>query len=115
MQKLVGKRVFDFVPDNEKKPYIALGTPVSQDWGSHTFDGFEFTYTIHGYTESAGKKEAMQIAKRIYSLLHDVDLAITAFETVSCREVLSQVIPEPDGKTHHALIQYRIILGGNPK
>jgi hypothetical protein len=112
---LVGVRVYDWVPDNAPKPYIALGSPVALPFGSHTHDGFEVTFTIHAYSESPGRKEAMTIGNRIYQLLHGVDLGIVGFETVSCQEAVSRVLREDDGKTHHAFIQYQIILGGNPK
>ena len=106
-------RVFDFVPDNQPKPYVALGTPIFEPFGSHTFDGFEIVFPIHAFAESSGRRDAQKLASRIFTLLHNADLEIDGFETVVCEEALSQVEKEDDGKTHHALMQYRIILGGN--
>lgn len=107
------KKVLDYVPDNPEYPYVTIGDIDHNDFGSHTHDGVDSVLMIHVWSQLAGKSEAMQIQNRIYQLLHDVDLQIDSFPTVNCRETFSQVLKDPDGKTHHGVSQYSIILGGN--
>jgi hypothetical protein len=110
---LVTARIFDFVPDNSAFPFVTIGEMRPGEWGSHTGDGIDGTVVLHVFSQSAGRKEVMTVMNRIYQVLHNIDLQITGFPTICFREESSEVILDPDGKTHHGVLQYRCILGGN--
>lgn len=116
LQGLLGgatPRIYDWIPDNPTYPLVAVGDIVCVDFGTHTSSGFEATLSIHVFTQSAGRKDALTIMARVYQLLHEVDLAVTNFPTLSCREASREVIREEDGKTHHGICRYRILIDGN--
>jgi hypothetical protein len=114
LAELIGAdRVFDFVPENEPYPYITIGDMESRDWGSHTHDGFEFDAHIHTWTKASGRKQALEIMARVYQLLHNLDISITDFPTITCREADRRIPLDPDGRTYHGIQRFRIVLGGN--
>jgi hypothetical protein len=110
---LVNSRVYDHVPANPTYPFITMGDVFVQDWGSHTHSGFDVTLVIHTWGQAAGRMSVQEIMNQIYSNLHDADLGITGFNTLSCRESTSRVLVEQDNKTHHGISEYRILLDGN--
>lgn len=107
-------RVYDFVPDNPTFPYVTIADSIFLPSGSHTHHGFEVTATIHVWALAAGRKTGNAIAARIFQLLHDQDLEVPNFPTLSCLEIQNLALVEEDRKTHHNFCQYRILLAGNP-
>lgn len=105
--------VYDSVPDNEPAPFISFGEFNLGDWGSHTSSGVEGEIQLDVWSEQTGKKEVLTIMNRLYEILHNIDLDITGFPTIVFRCALSTVLKDPDGRTHHGIQRYRIILGGN--
>jgi hypothetical protein len=105
-------RVFDQVPDNTEFPYVTLGEALLLDWDSHTWAGFQGEVSVHTWSRADGRLQAQNIMKRIYALLHSVDLAIAGFKTISFRQTSAQVVRDPDGKTHHGISKFNFILGG---
>lgn len=110
---LVSGRIYDFVPDNPTYPFVTMGDIETRDWGSHTHDGFEADATIRVWSQGAGRKEALQVMARVYELLHNINLSITDYPTITCREADRRVVRESDGETYQGIQRYRIILGGN--
>ena len=110
---VVGTRVYDNVPTNPTYPFVTIGDIGSVDFGSHTHSGFECTAIVHVWARVQGRKTVQQVMNDIYNVLHEVDLGITGFATLSCRESASRVLVEEDNETHHGISEYRILLGGN--
>lgn len=113
LMSLVGGRIFDVVPDNVVYPFIDIGDTELEDFGSHTTSGFEGEIPIHIWTQGTTKKQNMEIGNQVYSLLHNTDLAISNFPTVSFRASFNQILTEDDNRTHHGIQRYDVILGGN--
>jgi len=112
---LVTNRFYDNVPDNTAYPCTAFGEWRYDDWGSHTHDGWEINGMIHSFTQSRGKKTVQTIMARIYTLLHNIDLDVTGYPTVVCRQNSAHVLLDNDGRTYNGVQEFRIILGGNPR
>lgn len=107
------KGVFDNVPDGQKKPYVTIGDIDLQDFGARGLNGFEGVVVLHTWSETPGREEALKIVSRLYTLLHERDLAVTGHPTLSFRCVMSQVLKESDNRTHHGVQRFRILIGGN--
>ena len=112
---LVTNRLYDHIPDNTDYPLTVLGEWRFDDWGSHTHDGWEINAMIHTFTQSRGKLTAQTIMNRIYTLLHNIDLSISGYPTVVCRQNSSHILLDNDGRTYNGVQEFRIILGGNPR
>jgi hypothetical protein len=105
--------IFDVVPDEQKFPFVMIGKDSLNDFGSHTGSGFEGNCDIDVYSQAHGLKEAKEIASRVYSLLHEIDLALEDFPTLSFRCDILDVFKEPDNRTVRGLLRFKILLGGN--
>lgn len=112
---LGGASVYDYVDDNTAMPYVTIGDIVQDsDFGGHDFSGFEGEYSIHVWSEAAGRKEAQSILNRIYEILHGRDLRLPAgFNTISNRCTFNEIVRDPDGKTYHGVQRYSLQTGGN--
>lgn len=105
--------VYDVVPDEQVFPFVIIGKDTLNDFGSHTTSGFEGTCDVDVYSQAHGLKEAKEIGGMVYSLLHDIDLALEGFPTLSFRCDIFDVFKEPDNRTSRALLRFKILLGGN--
>ena len=106
-------KVHDNAPDNSDYPYVVVGDDDLSDFSSHTNDGFEGDVTVDTWTQSEGRKQCKAIQERIYTLLHNIDLGIVGFKTISFRCTLTNILKDPDGRTHHGVQVFSILLGGN--
>lgn len=105
--------VWDNAPDNSDYPYVEIGDDDHSDWSSHTHQGFSSDLRLHFWSQARGRKEIKDIMNRVYTLLHNIDLAIVNFPTVSFRCELNEVIIDIDGRTYHGVQRYSLLLGGN--
>jgi hypothetical protein len=114
LQNLKAK-VFDNVPEDTCPPYIEIGEDEYDDFSSHDFDGFDGSVWIHVWSESAGRKELKQIQNRVYELLHDQDMAIENFPTLTFLQEFCKNFKENDGRTHHGVQRFDFLMGGIDK
>lgn len=104
--------VYDHTPDNSTYPFIQIGDDAFDDFGSHDIDGFQVDMTIHTWTQGEGMSACKTLQERIYTLLHNVDLALSGQRTISLRGALTTTMLDPDGRTFHGINKFRLILGG---
>lgn len=106
-------RIGHNLPDSTAYPKIWIGPITLSDWSSHTFDGFQGDIQIHAWTQGQTATPCMDIVNRIYTLLHNYDLAISTFPTLNFRCTLNEVLLEPDGRTYQGIQRYSLLMGGN--
>lgn len=111
---LIGSdRIFDNAPDDIDMPYVVIGDDALNGWDGHTFDGFEGPVTLHVWTEGEGKKDNKKILNRLYQLLHNIDIAIPSFNTITFRCIFNEVLIEPeDNRTYHGVQRYNLTVTG---
>jgi hypothetical protein len=105
--------VFDVVPDEQSFPFIMIGKDTLNDFGSHSTSGFEGSCDVDVYSQAHGLKEAKEIASKVYTLLHEIDLALEGFPTLSFRCDMLDIFKEPDNRTIRALLRFKLLIGGN--
>jgi len=106
-------RIVENMPDGTAYPHVRVQAPTSRDWSSHTFDGFEGEIELRVWTQGQSVEPNLGIGNRIYTLLHNFDMAITGFPTINFRCTFNEPTLEPDGRTYQGLQRYSFILGGN--
>lgn len=104
--------IFDSVKEESGAPYVTIGDDEFSDWSSHTFEGVEADLTIKTWTQKRGRKTCKQIMSRIYELLHDVDLSISGYSTVSMRCVFLHTVVDSDNITILGVQRFKLLLGG---
>lgn len=72
--------VFDYVRENQKMPYVALGEIIAVPYSTKTSKGEEVVQTIYIFSEAKGKKETEEIINEIDNALNE-DLNIENHES----------------------------------
>ena len=106
---LGGDRVYDDAPQAAASPFITLGQSVIRDWSTGTEDGAEHSLTLHVWSRSGGKKQALEIIEAIKAVLHDQPLMLPDHHLVNLRHELSEARLDPDGDTFHGIVRYRAV------
>lgn len=109
---LVSTRVYSDTPDNPVFPYIVVGIN-SGAYDTKTSEGMEHTLICDIYDRQTTPKTIGDIRAAIYEMLHRQETALTG---VTIDNIifngLAVTFKEPDGKTWHGVIQFRVLIGG---
>ncbi len=117
---LVEGRIFDRVPERQDgsadiaTPYISFGSTDELPADVDCIDGVEITIQIDVW--SAGddlaysSAECRTISERVRRVLHDADLALQTNALASLSYVLKRILRDPDGVTHHGVIQFTAVV-----
>ncbi|MDB5618216.1 DUF3168 domain-containing protein [Tardiphaga sp.] len=109
---IVGQRVFDEVPASAAYPYLSLGGGQVIGDDDECSDGSEVTFQIHGWSQSAatpGYSMVKKIAGAVRSAMK-VPLVLSGFDVLLGEFAQVQYLDDPDGRTRHAVIEYRFII-----
>lgn len=111
------KGIYDAVPqpaDSSSEidfPFITIGDLNSLDWATDTSAGTESFQDIHVFSRYRGTKEIKEVQQIIYNLLNRFDLAVSGGNTVLCDfDRTDKPRLDPDGKTRHGVIGFRLIV-----
>lgn len=101
-------KVYDFVPQRTRPPYITIGMSLEQDWSTSTESGREHIVTLHSWTENRGQKQARQIMAQIQTVMSEVSLSLPNHNLINLTFEFNELRRDPDGETLHGLTRYRI-------
>ncbi len=112
-----GRRIFDFVPDNQVFPYVVLQIKPWKDRGNQTWNGLDSRLVIETWYQPAtgdrGDLGVQTIQNRIDQLLHTIDIQIDGWSVVVFRREMVNVITEPDNVTKHGIQRFKLFIGEN--
>lgn len=106
---LGGPKVHDQAPANVLFPYLTFGRTSVYDWSTDTESGTEQLFTIHVWSKSQGKREALQIMEVVRGLLDDVTLPLGGHHLVSMRLEFSETRFDDRLSLQHGLLRFRAI------
>lgn len=102
--------VYDSVPDDTTLPIVVIGEGTTIDSGTKTLDARDYVFTVDVWSSYRGFKQAKNIMKQVYSLLHEYSLGVSGANLIDCRcEFTTQVI-EGDGVTRHGIMRFRAFI-----
>jgi len=104
--------VYDFVPDDQKFPFVVIGEADWTDRGSESTEGYSGVLTMHVWDRGRGRKTVLSIQKRIDELLHKVDPNVNGWVDISFRRDFNNVMIDPDAVTSHGVQRFKILIGG---
>lgn len=113
------KGVYDLVPQNQVYPYVVIGESTEKQSdvlnSNQNPRGFLVTTTLHIWSQYSGFKEALQIKRRIYELLHrnETAIALNGFTCTWIMHDFSTSLRDPDGLTRHVPTRYRAFFEEN--
>ncbi|PPA70037.1 DUF3168 domain-containing protein [Jeotgalibacillus proteolyticus] len=100
--------VFDYVPDEQSKPYVRIGEPLSDPFSNKTSYGEEVSTVIHTWSSAMGKKQSYDIINAAIKALYAQPLSLDGgFSIVKMDEPRTQVFDDIDGKTNHGVIRLK--------
>lgn len=106
--------VYDAVPDgtaDDDFPYVTVNDIQALDWSTKSFVGQDFAVNLHVWSRYAGNKEIQDIYTALHTALHNAALSVSGASTVICRYEASQTpFLDPDGRTRHGVIRFRVVL-----
>lgn len=101
--------VYDHVTQDAAFPYAVIGEDVVSPWDTDTSTGYDAVVTIHVWSRYRGKKEAKDLQKKIYDLLHRQQITIAGLHLVELVLERAEVVQDPDGLTYHGVQDFRLI------
>jgi len=106
---LGGARLYDDVPPGAAYPYVTFGQSSVRDWSAGDADGHEHIFTLHVWSQAAGRKQAHEIMGALKAALHDRPLALEGHSLVNLRHEFSEARRDHDGETYHGIVRYRAV------
>ncbi len=107
---LVGTRILDHASANVPFPYITFGRTSVYDWSTGTESGTEQLFTLHVWSRSKGKKEALEIMEQVRETLHDGVLALDGYALVNLRLEFSEARYDERNEAQHGLMRFRAVM-----
>ena len=102
--------VFDRVIQSTAFPYISLGESTISDWSSKTTTGKQANISLHIWSREGGRKQAITIMERVYTILQDTHPEVSGHTVVLLRFADSRVELMNDGCTYKATIIFKSIV-----
>lgn len=115
LNTMIGSKVYDFVPQTAKAPYIRIGEFDFGDGGTKDVRGSDGTFTIHAWTEiERGNLMLTRIMGRVYDMFVNKSLRMQD-SLASCIRLSHQtIIPDPDGIHRHGVLKFSTNLYEDP-
>ena len=113
VQALLGAdaRVYDDHPvDIPVMPYVTVGEFVTAPFDTKTSIGREATVSLHVWSSYRGRKEAEQVLKAIYDVLHRQTLTVSGYSFILGQFIGSESFIDADGITRHGVCRFRFTL-----
>jgi hypothetical protein len=105
---LGGPRIHDHVPRNAVQPYVHLAEASARDWSTATEPGAEVLFSALVVSDAGGRREALAIAARVESLLHDAPLVLDGWRLGHLRHLATETKRDKDGR--RAELSFRAVL-----
>ena len=101
--------VYDYVDENTKFPYVAIGDPTVSPFPTKTSHGEEVLVNLHVFSKYKGKAEAFGILNLMVQAATKSDLQLEGGFTVFRMELEGMnVITDIDGKTKHGIARFKV-------
>ena len=101
--------VFDYVPEDEPRPYVTIGEATSTPDNDLRSFGAQTVLTIHVWTDARGMAAGQAIADRIVQLLDHQPLVIQGHRHIVTRWEGGNAMRDPDPTVRHHVLQFRVI------
>lgn len=107
---LVADRVYDNVPATAAFPYVTWGPEQAIAEDADCITGFDITIQIDAWSKGVGLPEVKRIAEQVRLALTENELSIDDNALVFIEHRQTRLLPEPDGLTHHAAIEFAAFI-----
>ncbi|MBN8531724.1 MAG: DUF3168 domain-containing protein [Alphaproteobacteria bacterium] len=102
--------VYDFVPEDAVFPYLTLGDGVARDYAVKDAKGMEHLLDLHFWSRGRGRKALLDIAERVYALLHEGTMTVTGHALINMRVEAVETELMADGIVWHGRMRVRVVV-----
>lgn len=107
---LGGPKIYDRAPAHAAFPYLTFGRTDLFDWSTATETGAEVLVSLHAWSKSEGRKEALAIVEAARALLHEATLTIDGHRLISLRATGAETLYDEDLAVHHGVLRLRALI-----
>lgn len=94
--------------DDSAFPFLTIGPYNFSPFDTKTSNGFEVVVTTHIWSRSTSSLVWQALRGAVYDALQKYDLTVTGCNVIDCRFDGSADYDDPDGKTRHIVLDWRI-------
>lgn len=98
--------------DDAAFPYITIGPIIPAPWSTDDTPGITALVDVGVWTRSHSRLAARAIADDVYRALNRYQLSIADVNTVDCLFESATDLMDPDGRTHHEVVTFRVTYDG---
>ncbi len=106
---LGGPKIHDQPPANVLFPYLTFGRTSVYDWSTDTESGTEQLFSIHVWSKSQGKREALEIMEVVRGLLDNARLGLDQHHLIGMRLEFSEARFDDRLSLQHGLLRFRAV------
>ncbi len=113
LASIIGDRVYDHVPRSPTGevtagfPFVAISRWQEIPDDADCIDGAVIDITIDAWSRAVGIVEVHRISAAVKKSLDDADVSLSENALVSIEHIGTRTMPDPDGLTSHAVIEFR--------
>ncbi|MEP7456792.1 DUF3168 domain-containing protein [Phyllobacterium sp. SB3] len=109
LERLLGGRVYDRVPQKAEFPYVTLGASNIYDWSTATERGSEHLFTLNVWNRAGGRKSIFEIMNLIERRLATAQLLLKGHLLINLDIQYSQARAEDDQDGYTGILRYRAV------
>jgi Protein of unknown function (DUF3168) len=101
--------VLDRAGENQSYPFASIGEFIAGESDTLREQSIDFDVTVHVWSRQAGMQECQQMMAKAKDALDRQVLPVTGFQWVTTIWEYAQTLREPDGKTRHGILRFRVM------
>lgn len=106
----ISASVVDDASKKQRYPYCVIGDDSYIEFDTDTTIGRDGIISVHIWDNYNGYSRIKQLFGEIDGILNRANFAVTGYDLINCVFDSSDVFLEPDGKTRHGVLTYRILI-----
>ncbi|PZN50087.1 MAG: DUF3168 domain-containing protein [Proteobacteria bacterium] len=106
---LGGSKIFDRPPAGVAFPYITFGRTSIHDWSTDTEGGTEQLLTLHIWSKSRGRKQALEIMECVRARLDRARVEPEGHHLIDLRLEYAETRFDDDIDVYHGLMRFRAV------
>jgi hypothetical protein len=106
----VSAGVYDDPPKRPSYPYLIIGDDSFIPFDTDDTVGRDVIASVHIWDNYDGKKRIKEVMGEVDQILNRAELSIIGYDSINCVFDSSDQFLEPDGKTRHGVLTYRLLI-----
>jgi hypothetical protein len=106
--------VVDYAGPNQEYPYVTIGEFTGAHADTLAEQGADLELTVHVWSRQPGMQQTGALMEAAKDALHRQRFAVSGFQWVDTIWDYAQTLRDPDGKTRHGILRFRVMTFEQP-